>query len=147
MSFEHPIQVRFQDVDAAGVLFYGRVYDYSHVAYEEFWAAMGVDRAWIFSRADFLIPIAHSEADYRKPVLHGERIVVRVDVTRVGRASFSLGYRVTGPGGPGDVRAEVKTVHAFVEKKSMKPIPIPEDLRVFLLRHLVQEPVAHNPPQ
>ena len=147
MSFEYPMQVRFQDVDAAGVLFYGRVYDYSHVAYEEFWASMGVDRAWIFSRADFLIPIAHSEADYRKPVLHGERIVVRVDVTRVGRASFSLGYRVTGPGGPGDVRAEVKTVHAFVEKKSMKPIPIPEDLRVFLLRHLVQEPVAHNPPQ
>jgi len=147
MSFEHAMQVRFQDVDAAGVLFYGRVYDYSHVAYEEFWASMGVDRAWVFSRADFLIPIAHSEADYRKPVLHGERIVVRVDVTRVGRASFSLGYRVTGPGGAGDVRAEVKTAHAFVEKASMKPIPIPENLRVFLLRHLVQEPVAHNPPQ
>ena len=147
MSFEHPIQVRFQDVDAAGVLFYGRVYDYSHVAYEEFWASMGVGRAWVFSGADFLIPIAHSEADYRKPVLHGERIVVRVDVTRVGRASFTLGYRVTGPGGASDVRAEVKTVHAFVEKKSMRPIPIPEDLRMFLLRHLVQEPVAHNPPQ
>jgi acyl-CoA thioesterase FadM len=41
----------------------------------------------------------------------------------------------------------VKTVHAFVNKASMKPIPIPENLRVFLLRHLVQEPVAHHPPQ
>jgi len=147
MSFEHAMQVRFQDVDAAGVLFYGRVYDYSHVAYEEFWASMGVDRAWVFSGADFLIPIARSEADYRKPVLHGERIVVRLDVTRVGRASFSLGYRVTGPGGPEDVRVEVKTVHAFVAKATMKPIPIPENLRVFLLRHLVQEPVAHHPAQ
>jgi len=147
MSFEHGMQVRFQDVDAAGVLFFGRVYDYSHVAYEEFWASMGVERAWIFSKADFLIPIAHSEADYRKPVLHGERISVRLDVTRVGRASFSLGYRITGPGGAADVRAEVKTVHAFVAKETMKPIPIPADLRVFLLRHLVQEPVAHHPSQ
>lgn len=147
MSFEHAMQVRFQDVDAAGVLFYGRVYDYSHVAYEEFWASMGVDRAWVFSGADFLIPIAHSEADYRKPVLHGERISIRLDVTRVGRASFSLAYRITGPGGAHDIRAEVKTVHAFVAKASMKPIPIPDDLRVFLLRHLVEEPVANHPPQ
>jgi YbgC/YbaW family acyl-CoA thioester hydrolase len=147
MSFEHTIQVRFQDVDAAGVLFYGRVYDYGHVAYEEFWASMGVDRAWVFSGAEFLIPIAHSEADYRKPVLHGERVTVRIEVTRVGRASFSLSYRISGPAGPTDVRAEVKTVHAFVDKASMKPIPIPENLRVLLLRHLVQEPVAHHPAQ
>lgn len=147
MSFEHAMQVRFQDVDAAGVLFYGRVYDYSHVAYEEFWASMGVDRAWVFSQADFLIPIAHSEADYRKPVKHGERITVRIDVTRVGRASFSLAYRVTGPGGTEDVRAVVATVHAFVAKESMKPIPIPDELRVFLLRHLVEEPVAHDAPK
>ena len=147
MSFEHAMQVRFQDVDAAGVLFFGRVYDYSHVAYEEFWASLGVDRAWVFSKAEFLIPIAHSEADYRKPIRHGERITIRLVVARLGRASFSLAYRIAGPGGVDDVRAEVRTVHAFVAKDTMKPIPIPDDLRVLLLRHLVEEPVAHHAPK
>ncbi|HTM00771.1 MAG TPA: thioesterase family protein [Candidatus Omnitrophota bacterium] len=147
MSVRASLPVRFQDVDAAGVLFFGRIYDYCHQAYEELWAAAGVDRAWIFSGADFLIPIAHSEADYRAPLRHGERVDVRVDVTHVGRASFHLAYRVTGPRGDGDLRATAKTVHAFVARETMRPIPIPEELRVFLLRHLVQEPVAHHPPK
>jgi YbgC/YbaW family acyl-CoA thioester hydrolase len=144
VSVEPAFQIRFQDVDAAGVLFFGRIYDYCHQAYEELWAAAGVDRAWIFSGAEFLIPIAHSEADYKSPILHGERITVRVDVTHVGRASFRLGYRVTGPRGGDDVRAVAKTVHAFVAKETMRPIPIPEKLRMFLLRHLVEEPLPHH---
>lgn len=147
MSIEATLPVRFQDVDAAGVLFFGRIYDYCHQAYEELWVSAGVDRAWIFSGADFLIPIAHSEADYRAPLRHGERVSVRVDVTHVGRASFRLAYRVTGPGGDGDLRATAKTVHAFVARETMKPIPIPGELRVHLLRHLVQEPLAHHAPK
>lgn len=147
MSVRTSLPVRFQDVDAAGVLFFGRIYDYCHHAYEELWASEGVDRAWIFSGADFLIPIAHSEADYKSPLRHGERVDVRVDVTHVGRASFHLAYRVTGPGGEGDLRATVRTVHAFVARETMRPIPIPGELRVLLLRHLVQEPVAHHAPK
>jgi 1,4-dihydroxy-2-naphthoyl-CoA hydrolase len=147
MSVRASLPVRFQDVDAAGVLFFGRIYDYCHQAYEELWVAAGVDRAWIFSGADFLIPIAHSEADYKAPLRHGERVDVRVDVTHVGRASFHLAYRVTGPNGDGDLRATAKTVHAFVARETMRPIPIPEELRVFLLRHLVQEPVADHAPK
>jgi len=133
--------VRFQDVDAGGVLFFGRIYDYCHQAYEEFWGAEGVDPAHFFAGADYLVPIAHSEADYRRPIRHGERIQIRIDVTRVGRASFTLRYHVTGP--DGDLRVEASTVHAFVERTAMKPIPIPESLRAILLRHLLREPAPN----
>jgi 1,4-dihydroxy-2-naphthoyl-CoA hydrolase len=147
MTIDAAFSIRFQDVDAAGVLFFGRIYDYCHQAYEEFWAAQGIDRAWIFAGAEFLIPIAHSEADYRAPIRHGERITVHVDVGHVGRASFHLRYRVIGPAGATDLRASAKTVHAFVARATMKPIPIPPDLRVLLLRHLVQEPIADHATQ
>jgi YbgC/YbaW family acyl-CoA thioester hydrolase len=146
VSIEAVFPIRFQDVDAAGVLFFGRIYDYCHQAYEELWAAAGVDRAWIFSGAGFLIPIAHSEADYKAPIRHGERVTVRVEVTHVGRASFHLAYRVLGPGGAGDLRAAAKTVHAFVGRETMRPIPIPDELRVFLLGHLVEEALPHHAP-
>ena len=142
MSFSHATPVRFQDVDGAGVLFYGRIYDYLHVAYEEFWVSAGVDRAYFFTGAPWIVPIAHSEADYKAPIRHGDTITVTIDVARVGRASFELRYDVTGPRGAGDRRVTAKTVHAFATREAegrLKPAPIPEALRVFLLRHLVQE--------
>jgi YbgC/YbaW family acyl-CoA thioester hydrolase len=141
VSFSARFPVRFQDVDAAGVLFFGRIYDYCHHAYEEFWDAEGVDRAHFFAGAEYLVPIAHSQADYRRPIRHGDRIDVRIDVTRVGRASFTLRYHVTGP--DGDLRVEASTVHAFVGRETMKPIPIPDPLRAILLRHLLREPAPN----
>ena len=144
MSFEMEIPVRFQDVDAGGVLFFARIYDYCHQVYEELWGAEGVDRARFFAGPDTLVPIAHSEADYRTPIRHGERIRVRLDVAKVGRASFALRYRVTGPDAV--LRVEASTVHAFVNRASMKPIPIPDPLRAILLRHLVQEPAPNLAP-
>ncbi len=138
MSFTASFPVRFQDVDAGGVLFFARIYDYCHQAYEEFWGSEGIDRAHFFAGAAYLVPIAHSEADYRRPIRHGDRIDVRLDVTRVGRVSFTLRYHVTGP--DGDTRVEASTVHAFVDRAGMRPIPIPDPLRAILARHLLREP-------
>ena len=142
MSFSIIFPVRFQDVDAGGVLFFGRIYDYCHHAYEEFWGQEGIDRAHFFAGAEYLVPVAHSEADYRRPIRHGDRITIRVDVTRVGRASFTLRYHVTGEGGE-DLRVEATTIHAFVDRQSMRPIAIPEPLRAILLRHLLREPAPN----
>jgi YbgC/YbaW family acyl-CoA thioester hydrolase len=143
VSFRATIPVRFQDVDAAGVLFFGRIFDYCHHAYEELIESSGVDRAHYFAGAEYLVPIAHAEADYRSPIRVGERVVVTIDVTRVGRASFRLRYHVTGHSA-GDLRAEVVTVHAFVDRATMRPIPIQEPLRGFFLGHLVPEQVPER---
>jgi YbgC/YbaW family acyl-CoA thioester hydrolase len=142
VSFRATVPVRFQDVDAGGVLFFGRIFDYCHQAYEELIASSGTDHARYFAGGDFLVPIAHAEADYVKPIRHGERVTVDIDVTRVGRASFRLRYRVAGLSG--DLRATVETVHAFVEFKSMKPIPIPDPLRRFFQGYLVADPVEER---
>jgi len=141
VSFTIEFAVRFQDVDAGGVLFFGRIYDYCHQAYEEFWGSEGIDRAHFFAGAEYLVPVAHSEADYRLPIRHGDRIRVRIEVTRVGRASFTLRYHVIGP--KGDLRVEASTVHAFVNRSTMRPISIPEALRAILLRHLLHEPTPN----
>ncbi|MEK7348444.1 MAG: acyl-CoA thioesterase [Candidatus Eisenbacteria bacterium] len=149
MSFSFTTPVRFQDVDAAGVLFFGRVYDYLHLAYEEFWVSGGVDRAYFFAGAPWVVPIAHSEADYKAPIRHGDTITVTIDVVKVGRASFELRYGVTGAGGPADRRVAARTVHAFATREAegrLKPTAIPAELRVFLLRHLVEEPLARDAP-
>ena len=142
MSFRTTLPVRFQDVDAGGVLFFGRIFDYCHQAYEEVVATSGVDPARYFAGAEYLVPIAHAEADYRVPIRHGERVAISIDVSRVGRASFGLSYRVAGPNG--DLRVEAATIHAFVDRSTMKPIPIPDPLRKFFLGHLAPKAVSHH---
>jgi len=146
VSFRTTIPVRFQDVDSAGVLFFGRIFDYCHHAYEDLIHSSGVDRAHYFAGADYLVPIAHAEADYRSPIKVGERVDIAIDVTRVGRASIRLRYRVTGPSAE-DLRAEVETVHAFVDRATMRPISIPEPLRGFFLKHLVPEETPERIPK
>jgi 1,4-dihydroxy-2-naphthoyl-CoA hydrolase len=145
LSHRSVISVRFQDVDAGGVLFFGRIFDYAHMAYEEWIESSGVDKAYYFAGAEYLVPIAHAEADYRSPIRHGERIHVTIEVAQVGRASFQLRYRVEGSAG--DLRVEAMTVHAFVNRATMKPIPIPDPLRAFFLGHLVEEPLPHHAPK
>ena len=142
MSYRVTFPVRFQDVDAAGVLFFGRIFDYCHQAYEELIASSGVDRAHYFAGADVLVPIVHAEADYKTPLRHGERVTIEIDVARIGRASFQLRYRALGPAG--DLRAEVTTVHAFVRRATMRPIAIPEALHGFFTGHLLPEEIADH---
>ena len=149
MSFAFTTPVRFQDVDVAGVLFFGRIYDYLHLAYEEFWVSAGVDRAYFFAGAPWVVPIVHSEADYKAPIRHGDTIRVGIDVVKVGKASFELRYAVTGgaESGLSDLRVAARTVHAFALRATegrLKPTSIPEELRMFLLRHLVEEPLARD---
>ena len=137
MSFTIELAVRFQDVDAGGVLFFARIYDYCHQAYEEFWGSEGIDRAHFFAGAEYLVPIAHSEADYRLPIRHGDRIHVRLDVARVGRASFTLRYRVTGP--EGDLRVEVSTVRAPAAATTpYRPAGTPESAASFTAYAIVR---------
>ena len=67
-------------------------------------------------------------------------------IAGVGMASLAglfreAGYRVTGS--EGDLRVEASTVHAFVNRSTMRPIPIPEPLRAILLRHLIREPAPN----
>ena len=143
MSFRTTVPVRFQDVDLAGVLFFGRIFDYCHQAYEEFVVSSGADPARYFAGDAYLVPIVHAEADYRSPIRHGEPVTITIDVTRVGRASVALRYRVTGT--KEDLRVEVATIHAFVERQAMKPTSIPEQLRQFFLGHLIPEAVANRP--
>ena len=40
-GFTHRMLARFQDVDAAGIVFFARIFDYFHDAYVAFFAAHG----------------------------------------------------------------------------------------------------------
>lgn len=121
--------VRFQEVDAAGTIFFPRVLEYFSDAYQELLTRAGIDTPAILRERAFAAPLAHAEADYLAPLFFGDTATVEVLLARVGGSSVSFGHRAK----KGDVVAAIgTTVHVFVDGKTFKPVAVPEALRSYL---------------
>jgi YbgC/YbaW family acyl-CoA thioester hydrolase len=122
--------VRFQDVDAAAIVFYPRVLEYMSDAYGSFLAARGFHLARSIEAEHYRIPLVHAEADYLAPMRYGDAISVEVVAVKIGRTSFHVGYRVRHA--DGRVAAVGQTAHVTVGLPVFAPVAIPEALRAAL---------------
>ncbi len=130
VMFETQTDVKLHDSDAAGLLFFAHYFKMAHAAYESFMKSVGCGLHRIIEKSDFLLPIVHAEADYKKSLSYGEEVTI-FSRAEVRESSFLLVYTFTDA--EGNVAAELKTVHVSVEKETGKKIPLPEEVRTALL--------------
>jgi len=125
MPFVHRATARFFEVDRAGILFFGRVFEMCHAAYEELLLAgdCGIER--LIAEAGVGLPLVHSEADFVKPIRLHDRIDVAVSLEKFGSRSLVFAYTLHGAGDPADVRARCKLVHVCVRLADMTPAAPP----------------------
>lgn len=130
-AFVRRVDVRFQDVDAAGIIFYARVLDYCHDAYVDFLAKAGFPLHEALT-GPWIAPIRHAEADYLKPMRFGDRIGVALVAAHLEPAEdpteVTIGYRIARVA-DGELAAVGQTVHTFVDAATFRRTPIPEPLR------------------
>lgn len=125
MSFEHRLTARFYEIDRAGIVFFGRFFEYCHATFEEMvLAAFGEWDSHIANKT-WGMPLVHAEADFQKPTRMGDRLTVHLDVGRLGKRSVTFAYRVVGE--DGEPRATAKLVHAFIDMKSFEPLDVPQE--------------------
>jgi YbgC/YbaW family acyl-CoA thioester hydrolase len=92
-AFTTVIQVRFGHVDPAGIVYFPRIYDYVHDVFEELWEKHVGERYYrILCDEKIGLPLVHSEVDFKSPLRFGDRPIVRVTCTRIGRSSLGLRY-------------------------------------------------------
>lgn len=125
VAFEHHLTARFYEIDRAGIVFFGRFYEYAHTALEELLAAMFGRPESIFVDLGFGMPLVHTEADYFSPTRMGDKLVIAVEVEKVG--SKSVSFRFTIDGVAGDPRCIVRLVHCFVNLETFESIPMPPE--------------------
>ena len=124
--FEHEVTVRFHEVDRAGIVFFGRVFEYCHTAFEEFLAAAADGLASVFDQEGWGMPLVHAEADYQRPMKMGDRIKVELRVDRLGSTSITFGFTLVGA--DGTQRANAQLVHAFVDLERFQKRSVPETI-------------------
>jgi len=125
--FQHDIVIRLRHTDAAGIMYFARIFDVAHEAYEALLESIGQPIPADLARAQYVIPIVHAEADYRTPLRLGDRVRVDVLIEKIGSRSFTLKYLLAKS--HGNVAAEVKTVHIVVSGETGKAMKMPEALR------------------
>jgi len=122
--YKFQTRINFFDADPAGILFYGKIFELCHAAYESFVDSFNLQENF-FAHSSLAIPIIHSEADYSKPLHFGQTITVNIYVDKKGESSFSLRYIILN--NKGEQSAVVKTTHVFINKASFSKTNIPEE--------------------
>jgi 4-hydroxybenzoyl-CoA thioesterase len=135
MAFESRQQVRFADIDRAGIVYYPRFFDFWHRALEDFFnedVKLPYHRLIDERRVGF--PVVHVESDFRVPLQHGDVVTIRLSTVRLGGKSVTLRYRTFRPGQE-RVAAEGTITHACVDMDGLRAIALPGDVRAAFARH------------
>jgi 1,4-dihydroxy-2-naphthoyl-CoA hydrolase len=118
--------IRLRHTDAAGVMFFARLFELAHRAFEDLLDHVEHPLPEDLAGADVAYPIVHASADYRQPLRLGNRVRVDVDVLEVRDRSFRLGYRFTLA--DGREAATATTVHAAVGRGVREKATLPDAL-------------------
>jgi 1,4-dihydroxy-2-naphthoyl-CoA hydrolase len=119
--------VRLHDSDAAGVVFFANVFRIAHDVYEQFLKQLGYSLPERFAAGDFIIPIAHAEADYLHPLRVGDTVEITTTVTEIGDSSFAMKFRIVDS--DGRLLVTVKTVHVAVDGRTFRTMELPGDFK------------------
>ena len=133
--------VRWSDVDFAGIIFYGSYVRLFEIAETELFRACGLAYAKVFDRYDIFLPRKAVHSEFYWPARLDDRLRVATYVGRVGTKSMTLNFDV--------LRDDRSTLGAAgwmvlvcVDRKGLKPRPLPDGLLAALAPHTLTSPEA-----
>ena len=121
-------RVRWGDVDAARIIFYGAYIRFFEFAETELFRAVGLPYSVMFDELDVWLPRAHLECDFRSAAQLDDLLEVCVYVGRIGGKSLRLNFEVRRKGEAAMV-AEAHFVLVSVRRETFETVPVPDELR------------------
>jgi 1,4-dihydroxy-2-naphthoyl-CoA hydrolase len=94
MGFTYYYTVRFQDTDAAGVVYFANVLRICHEAYEASLAASSVNLKSFFTNPSLAFPIVHANVDFLRPMSCGDNLVISLLPEKIGLDKFEITYEI-----------------------------------------------------
>jgi 4-hydroxybenzoyl-CoA thioesterase len=132
--FHHRRPIRFDDVDAAQIVFFPRYLDYCHEALDALINTMEGGRPRLFNERRVGFPAVHVEMDCLSPLRYGDVLDIRVTVPKIGATSITLRYDLVRES---DQQLCTTVLHVCVvsDVRTFTKIPIPDDVRALFASH------------
>ncbi|MBI4780614.1 MAG: acyl-CoA thioesterase [Oscillatoriophycideae cyanobacterium NC_groundwater_1537_Pr4_S-0.65um_50_18] len=132
MPFIYTRTVRFQDTDAAGVVYFANVLSMCHEAYEASLAASGVNLKQFFGRGEIAIPIVHASVDLRQPMFCGEQHSIHLTPTQLSPSKFSIQYAIFSAEGVAQQVCQAATIHIAIQAHKKTRAALPAEIEKWL---------------
>jgi len=123
--YRYQFTSRMHDIDAAGVMFFGRFFYHLHDAYESFLNSHEQSIAQLLN-SDFLFPISHSEMDFKSPIILNEIITIDLSLDEIKTDKYILHYQFIELSGV--IKAVGSTHHVCLDAKSKQRKSVPDEL-------------------
>lgn len=133
-------RVRWGDVDAAKIIFYGSYIRFFEIAETELFRSVGLPYGKVFDELNIWLPRVHLECDFHRAAKMDDLLEVSVYVGKLGNSSLRLNFEVRKKNDTGEVEKELMATAHFVlvstDRENLKPLPIPDQLRRALAPYL-----------
>lgn len=139
VTFERP--VKFEEVDAAGIVFFARFATYAHEAMEHFFGGLAGGYAGLITERRVGLPAVRVEMAFTSPARYGDVLRIETTVARVGNRSATLRYRMRRVS-DGEAVAEVRHTVVTSDLRVLRSCDMPADVRAALLAHLEPDDAA-----
>ena len=131
-------RVRWGDVDAARIIFYGAYIRFFEIAETELFRSVGMHYGTMFDEMKIWLPRVHLECDFRRAARLDDLLEVSIYVGRFGTRSMKLNFEVRRNGGE-ELVATAHFVLAAVNQETFETVPIPLELRERLAPYTANE--------
>ncbi len=128
MPFFYTRTVRFQDTDAAGVVYFANVLAMCHEAYEASLAASGINLKAFFGNPEVAFPIIHASVDFYRPLFAGDRLTIQLTPKQFAGDEFEIAYQVFSGEVAGRSAAKALTKHVCINAVTRTRKQLSEDL-------------------
>ena len=137
-TFAHRLPVTFADCDAAGIMFYPRVFEMVNRTVELWFGdALGCSFRTLHLDQHLSVPTARFEVVFHAPNRLEDLLDITLEVERLGRRSADLRIRFCGGE---QLRVDVKQTIVLVDGRTMGSLAWPDDLRVRITPFLTLTP-------
>lgn len=94
IDFTHTLRSRYGETDKMGYVYYGRYLEYFEVARTEMIRSFGISYRELEDQG-IMLPVIHTEIDYKKPVFYDVEMNIRVMVFDVPNVRLQTFYEVS----------------------------------------------------
>ena len=126
-------RVRWGDVDAARIIFYGSYIRFFEIGETELFRAAGMSYGKMFDELDIWLPRVHLECDFHRTAQLDDLLEVSAYIGKIGRTSLQLNFEVRRKNEAGEIEDKLMATAHFVlvstDRVDLKPVPLPQALR------------------
>jgi 4-hydroxybenzoyl-CoA thioesterase len=131
--YERPI--RFEEVDAAQIVFFARYLHFAHEAMERFFAGLEGGYPRLINERHVGFPAVDVRIRYHAPTRYGDALRIETTTARLGGRSAVLRYRMIRES-DGVLACEVEHTVVTSDLVAMRSVDMPSDVRATFADHL-----------